>query len=223
MLAICWSRVRITHRFYFLSHLWNFIIFICILGANVNFENLKTVVESCHPWKYCKVSHTTLRKHKIDSTRKYAVNTPDQLDYTSAVSKLPSDKVQHFVSFISQPHFIQDVAFGERTLKLSTGQKVYIPVVVRTVIGSQIISAYLMYLAYCAEVTFTALKRSSLYHILKQCSASQRKSLCGLDSTTADGMASFDRLMSLSDNMQEKTSSTNTRKNVLKVNANMNL
>ena len=169
------------------------------------------------------MSHTTLRKHKIDSARKYAVNTPNQLDCTSAVSKLPSDKVQHFVSFISQPHFIQDVAFGERTLKLSTGQKVYIPDVVRTVIGSQIISAYLMYLAYCAEVNFTALKRSSLYHILKQCSASQRKSLCGLDSTTADGMASFDRLMSLSDNMQAQTSSTNPRENVLKVNANMNL
>ena len=161
-----------------------------------------------------------LTKHKIDSARKYAVNTPNQLDCTSAVSKLPSDKVQHFVSFISQPHFIQDVAFGERTLKLSTGQKIYIPDVVRTVIGSRIISAYL---AYCAEDNFTALKRSSLYHILKQCSASQRKSLCGLDSTTADDMASFDRLMSLSDLMQAHTSSTNTRENVLKVNANMNL
>ena len=38
----------------------------CILGANViDFEIFKIVVviiflESCHPWKYCKVSHTTL-------------------------------------------------------------------------------------------------------------------------------------------------------------------
>ena len=38
----------------------------CIFGAKViDFEIFKTVVvilflESCHPWKYCKVSHTTL-------------------------------------------------------------------------------------------------------------------------------------------------------------------
>lgn len=111
-----------------------------------------------------------LTKHKIDSARKYAtVNIP-------VSSKLQMDKVQHFISFISQPQFIQDVAFGERILKLTTGQKIHIPDVVRTLIGSRIISSYL---AYCAEVSFEALKRSSLYRILRQCSASQRKSLCG--------------------------------------------
>lgn len=123
------------------------------------------------------------------------------------------DKVQHFISFISQPQFIQDVAFGERILKLTTGQKIHIPDVVRTLIGSRIISSYL---AYCAEVSFEALRRSSLYHILKQCSASQRKSLCGLDNTTADGMASFDKLLLLSENMLAY--SADTRETVFKVN-----
>lgn len=156
-----------------------------------------------------------LTKHKIDSARKYAtVNRPDQLDDNIPVSsKLQMDKVQHFFSFISQPQFIQDVAFGERILKLTTGQKIHIPEVVRTLIGSRIISSYL---AYCAEVSFEALKRSSLYHILKQCSASQRKSLCGLDNTTADGMASFDKLLLLSENMLAY--SADTRETVFKVN-----
>lgn len=148
-----------------------------------------------------------LTKHKIDSARKYAtVNIP-------VSSKLQMDKVQHFISFISQPQFIQDVAFGERILKLTTGQKIHIPDVVRTLIGSRIISSYL---AYCAEVSFEALKRSSLYHILKQCSASQRKSLCGLDNTTADGMASFDKLLLLSENMLAY--SADSRETVFKVN-----
>uniref|UniRef100_A0A8W8MLP4 Uncharacterized protein n=1 Tax=Magallana gigas TaxID=29159 RepID=A0A8W8MLP4_MAGGI len=120
--------------------------------------------------------HTEL--HKIDSARKYViVDRPDQLDDNIPVSsKLQMDKVQYFISFFSRPQFIQDVEFGDIILKLTTGQIIHIPDVVRTLIGSRIISTYL---AYCAEVSFEALKRSRLYHILKQCSASQRKSLCG--------------------------------------------
>ena len=43
----------------------------CILGANViDFEIFKTgcnhFLESCHPWKYCKVSHTTLSCKILD-------------------------------------------------------------------------------------------------------------------------------------------------------------
>ena len=30
-------------------------------------------------------------------------------------------KLEHFVSFITSPHVIQDVPFGEKLLKLSTG------------------------------------------------------------------------------------------------------
>jgi len=31
-------------------------------------------------------------------------------------------KLEHFVSFITSPHVIQDVPFGEKLLKLSTGE-----------------------------------------------------------------------------------------------------
>lgn len=156
-----------------------------------------------------------LTKQNTNSARKYAtVNRPDHLDDNIQVSsKRQVDKAQHFISFISQPQFIQDVAFGERILKLTTSQKIHISDVVKTLIGSRIISSYL---AYCAEVSFEALKRSSLYHILMLCSASQRKSLCGLDNTIADGMASFDKLLLLSENMLAY--SADTRETVFKVN-----
>ncbi|VDI00415.1 Hypothetical predicted protein [Mytilus galloprovincialis] len=169
---------------------------------------LKRQILSLFASKYSKEALLTaipgLTKHKIEAARKYGkVKETELLDQDhNMTAKLPIEKVQHFVSFVSQPQYVQDVAFGERILKLSTGQKIHIPDVVRTVIGSRIISSYK---AYCSESNFEPLGRSSLYNILKQCSASQRKSLSGLDNTTADGITSFDKLISLTDNMEDFT------------------
>ena len=79
-------------------------------------------------------------------------------------SRLDYAKVDHFLDFISQPEFLQDVAYGTKTLKLSHGAKLEIPNVVRSVISSRIID---LYLAYCTETGFSALKRTSLYSILQ--------------------------------------------------------
>ena len=94
---------------------------------------------------------TGLTKFKIDSARKHSKNgRPQKPNKPSApMNRLPFNKVQHFIDFISQPQYVQDIAFGQRTLKLSTGQKVQIPDVIRTVIGSRIISSYQ---AFCDEV-----------------------------------------------------------------------
>ena len=35
-------------------------------------------------------------------------------------------KIDHFIGFISSPHFVQDVAHGTRTLKLSSGETISI-------------------------------------------------------------------------------------------------
>ena len=36
-------------------------------------------------------------------------------------------KIDHFIGFISSPHFVQDVAHGTRTLKLSSGETISMP------------------------------------------------------------------------------------------------
>ena len=39
-------------------------------------------------------------------------------------------KFEHFISFITSPHIIQDVPFGEKIIKLSTGEEITTPYVI---------------------------------------------------------------------------------------------
>ena len=48
-------------------------------------------------------------------------------------------KIDHFIGFISSPHFVQDVAHGTRTLKLSSGETISMPNVVRNMVAIPII------------------------------------------------------------------------------------
>ena len=75
-------------------------------------------------------------------------------------------KVDHFIDFISQPHahFLQDVAFGTRTLKLSSGTTLEIPNVIRTVTSSRLVD---LYVKTCKESDFEHLERSTLFSIVK--------------------------------------------------------
>jgi hypothetical protein len=75
-----------------------------------------------------------------------------------------------------------DIPFGERKLKLTSGEKLVVPDVIRNIIPTRIVSQYL---AYCKETIdgndFKPLAPSSLFAILQKCTASTRKSLAGLD------------------------------------------
>lgn len=81
-------------------------------------------------------------------------------------------------------------------MKLSTGEQIEIPTVIRNMIPTKIINQYL---CYSAEMSpgFQVLGKSSLFSILKECSASTRKSLQGLDYCSADGSSSFDTLIKM--------------------------
>ena len=79
-------------------------------------------------------------------------------------SRLDPAKVDHFLDFISSPSFLQDMAYGTKTLKLSNGVKIDIPNVVRTVISSRLIQ---LYQTYCLESCFKPLGRSTLFNILE--------------------------------------------------------
>ena len=91
---------------------------------------------------------------------------PGQLIETPSITRSRRDpiKVDHFQDFISSPSYIQDVACGTKTLKLSNGEKMEIPNVVRTAISSRLI---LLYHTYCMETNFKPLGRSTLFNILK--------------------------------------------------------
>ena len=51
-------------------------------------------------------------------------------------------KIDLFIGFISSPHFVQDVAHGTRTLKLSSGETISMPNVVRNMVAARTIKLY---------------------------------------------------------------------------------
>ena len=108
----------------------------------------------------------------------------------------------HFIDFIQSPHITTDLPFGERKLKLSTGEKIIVPDVIRNVIPSRIVCQYL---AYCKEIAdggnFKPLGSSSLFAVLQRCGAMTRKSLAGLDNFSCDGSTAFDQLRNLCDEL----------------------
>lgn len=99
------------------------------------------------------------RHHAFISSRGSLIDTP-----TIQRCRLDPVKVDHFLDFISSPSFLQDVAYGTKKLKLSNGEDLEIPNVVRTVIASRLIQ---LYQAYCREENFTPLGRSTLFSIIK--------------------------------------------------------
>ena len=108
-----------------------------------------------------------LSKWRIDEARKHAFQTkPGQPIDPPRITRYRLDavKVDHFLDFLSSPSFLQDVAYGTRTLKLENGQSLEIPNMVRTVISSHLVR---MYLNFCVESNFEPLRCSTLFNIIK--------------------------------------------------------
>lgn len=115
--------------------------------------------------------------------------------------KVDPAKIDHFPHFITSSTIVQDLSFGRKTLTLSSGTKIDIPNVIRTVLPSRLIKQYDQ---YCSEVSYTPLSsvRRTLFRILSEaCVASVRKSLQRLDTYTAEGGRGFDDLLSLLDTL----------------------
>ena len=135
-----------------------------------------------------------LSKWRIDQARNHATETGKGqpiLEKPIYRARIENAKVEHFLDYISRPELLQDVAFGTKTLKVDSGERVIIPAVVRTLIPSRIIQQYI---CYCKQEQFQPASERSLYRILDVCCASMQKSLQGLDNVTAEGTEAIDNL-----------------------------
>ena len=110
-------------------------------------------------------------------------------------------KLDHFLTFVDRPYFYQDVAYGQRTLKLESGERLAMPNIIRTVTRSTMIAQYLV---FCEDDGFQPLSRATRYRVLKVREASQRKSLQGLDNVSADGAESFQRITRIVEELEEE-------------------
>ncbi|XP_044176743.1 uncharacterized protein LOC122959486 [Acropora millepora] len=100
---------------------------------------------------------------RIDQARKHAavVGAGVSEERQSVVRyRLDSQKLDHFLDFISCPHYIQDVAYGTKKLQMSTGEVLQIPNVVR----SRMVA---LCQNYCRKMEFEPLARSTLFAVLK--------------------------------------------------------
>ncbi|KAL9976835.1 hypothetical protein ACROYT_G014170 [Oculina patagonica] len=144
-----------------------------------------------------------LTKWRIDQARLHANEVgkgqivPEKPIFRTRIDPV---KVDHFINYISRPDLLQDVAFGTKTLKLDSGERIVIPAVIRTLIPSRIIHQYT---SYCKEQEFEPASERSLFRMLEICSASMQKSLHGLDNITAEGTEAFDNLLSTIETLME--------------------
>jgi len=133
------------------------------------------------------------RQHKSRYGRGVPVEAPK-----SPRMRVDESQLDHFLSFITSPHVIQDLPFGQRYLQLSNGQVLETPNAIRTMIPQRIVDQYQQ---FCSETEFVPFSASTMLRILSSCSASVRKSLQGLDYLTADGTKAIDDLIAMAEKL----------------------
>jgi hypothetical protein len=122
-------------------------------------------------------------------------------DVRTPTIRYDDHQVDHFIEFIVSPHICTDMPFGEKELRLSTGEILKIPLTIRNLAPQRIIDQYYSYCDEYADKTFLPLGQRTLFLILSECTASTRKSLQGLDSFSADGSTAFDSLNVIVDSL----------------------
>ena len=177
---------------------------------NAPTRNIKTQILSIYadryPAKYLKKIHAPFEKlsdRQIKNARAHAKQVGAGLIVEKPLThrvRIDLVKLDHFLSFVDQPYFYQDVAFGTRTLKLDSGEQILMPDVIRTVGRSTMIEQYLK---HCNEEDFKPLGKSTLFRILQVREASQRKSLQGLDNIAASGAEGFESMHKIVDDLRD--------------------
>ena len=105
--------------------------------------------------------------------------------------RMDLSQLDHFLGFIMSPHLVQDLPFGQKHLKLSSGELLEVPNVIRLMIPQRLVQQYKQ---YCMETNSKPFSDSTMLRVLSECSSSVRKSLQGLDYFPAEGARAFDDL-----------------------------
>ena len=119
----------------------------------------------------------------------------------SPTVRFSSNQVDHFVEYILSPHITTDLPFGDKSIKMSSGETIKVPNHIRNLIPSRIINQYYQFCQETYSNFFKPLSKTAFYEILNGCSASTRKSLQGLDYFSADGSTAFDHLIRTCDEL----------------------
>jgi hypothetical protein len=155
-----------------------------IIADKVSYKDLQKWIPNISRYRY-----NIARHHRLLHGRGSVVPV-----HSSARIHVLPEKLDHFLSFITSAHIVQDLPFGEKSLKLSSNVQIKVPNIIRTMIPAQIVKQYE---SHCNESGFSPMSRSTLCRILNVCSASVRKSLQGLDNFSAEGAKAFEELQEI--------------------------
>ena len=115
--------------------------------------------------------------------------------------KIDPAQVEDFIEFITSQNVSQDLPFGKRKLRLTSGEEMNIPNVIRLFIPSRV---KVKYLHFCHETGFKPLGKSTLLTgIAESCGASLRKCMQGLNNYLAEGTRAFDDLRVIVDKLSQ--------------------
>ena len=133
------------------------------------------------------------RKHASEQGRKELKTKTEVFRY-----RLNMEKVRDLIKFLSRSTFLQDVAFGTKTLKLSSGDRIPIPSVVHTMTAKKIIY---LYREECCEDGVKPLREHTCFCLLEVCRASKQKSLQGLNNLSTTGEETSETIASIVGNL----------------------
>ena len=153
-----------------------------------------------------KASGLHTRSHQLSIQRGKKAQNPAWAGVPLPMGKSPRlhvkpEQLDHFLSFITSPHIIQYLPFGQRCLHLSSSKVLETPNVIRTMTPQRIVKQYEQ---YCDETGFKPFGSSMMLRILDACSATMRKSLQGLDYIATEGAKGFDDLLNILDRLGER-------------------
>ena len=157
-----------------------------IIADLTTYEEIRKFLPGLTKYMFCEA-----RKHRLTCGRGAPV-----VQKAGVRTRVDINQLDHFVNFITSPYIVQDLPFGERFLKLSSGEVIHTPNVIRVSTNERIIAQYLQ---YCQECEVTSLGKSTLRRVLSAYRV--RKSLHGLDYFISDGGKAFDDLLKLVDQL----------------------
>ena len=150
-----------------------------VLADKISFKDIKTWIPDLSRYRY-----NIARHHRLPHERGAVIPIS-----ASTRMYVEPEKLDHFLSFITSTHIVQDLPFGEKSLKLSSNAVIKVLNVIRWIIPEHIVKQYQ---SYCRESGFILMRRTTLCRILNVCSATVPKALQGIDYVAAKSAKAFD-------------------------------
>ena len=106
-----------------------------VMSGVASFKAISEFIPGLTQYRY-----TTANLHRVQYGRNAPVPTSK-----SPRLRIDANQLDHFLGFITSPHLVQDLPFGEKHLQLSSGKIIIVPNIIRTMITERIVMQYRQY------------------------------------------------------------------------------